>query len=218
MSPGRFSCCMRWGGQAAVEFTVALLALLLAACALYETMQWQRQRQLLHLALIEAARAGSVSHVHPQHMRAAFEAALAPLQHQSRHAAARAEGLIPWRLEVLQPSEAHYRRHGQHLPGLPELAINNDYQAEQDALRPGLPSIQQTNTLRLRLTYASAPATTLLAALLPYLAPLAGDACRRAILAAGWLAIRLELAMEMHSHPTRWPELAQVHTRSRPCG
>ncbi|KCB34502.1 hypothetical protein [Bordetella hinzii] len=218
MSPGLSSSHSRSRGQAAIEFIVALLALLLAASALYEAMQWHRQRQLLYLALIEAARAGSVSHLRPEAMARAFEAALAPLWHASHHRAARAAGLPPWRLEVLQPTEAHYRRHGQRLPGLPEPAINNDHQAEQARARPGPPTIHEANTLRLRLTYASAPATSLLAALLPGLAPLAGDACRHALLAGGWLALRLELSMEMHSHPVRWPETTGVHTRSRPCG
>ncbi|OZI74175.1 hypothetical protein [Bordetella genomosp. 12] len=218
MSPGLYVFRCRHRGQAAIEFTLAILVLLLAASALFEVLQWQRQRQLLYLALIEAARAGSVTHLHPDAMRRAFLAALAPLPPQPRHADARAAGLLPWRLEVLQPAEVHYRRHGQRQPGLPAPAINNDYQAEQARARPGSPSIHEANTLRLRLTYASAPATSLLAALLPGLAPLAGDACQRALLAAGWLAIRLELSMEMHSHPARWPEIEGVHTLSRPCG
>ncbi|AZY52039.1 hypothetical protein [Bordetella avium] len=217
MSRGQFSFDYREAGQAALEFSIAALTLLLAAWALYEGMLWHRQRQILHLALLDAARAASFSHIHPQTMARALEAGLKALPHDDQDRLA-AQDLRRWRLEVLQPGEAHYRRHGRQLRGLPSPAIRNDYQAEQQAARPGSPSIHEANMLRLRLTYASAPATPFLAALLPALAGLTADPCRRALLAAGWLPLRLELTLEMHSHAVRWPDSAGVNTRSRPCG
>lgn len=62
MSRGQFSFDYREAGQAALEFSIAALTLLLAAWALYEGMLWHRQRQILHLALLDAARAASFSH------------------------------------------------------------------------------------------------------------------------------------------------------------
>lgn len=195
-----------------VEFTVVLVLLIMLGTAMLETVRWQQQRHLLHVALLDAARAGSRLNLRPEPMAQALQAALRPLGRQNHRR---------WQLEVLQPGPAHYQRHGRRDLdlALPPPAIRHDYQAEQQSARPGEPTIFAANTLRLRLTYASEPATVLMAALLPLLAPMAGDACRRQALAAGKLALRLEITLEMQSDAARWPEVAgiPVHTRSQPC-
>lgn len=219
MHSGPFFFCMpprRQAGQALPEFLLSGLLVLWLGSALYETLQWRQQREVLYLALAEAARAGSRQHLDPQAMAQAFEAGLRPLAPR-RAAALAASGLPRWRLEVLQPSAVHYRLHGRTRPGAPSPAIRHDRQPEQHRLRPGPPTIFAANTLRLRLTYASRPATPWLAALLPALASWSADPCRRALLAAGWLPQRLELAIEMQSHAQRWPDTASVFAQRLPC-
>lgn len=206
----------RQAGQALPEFLLSGLLVLWLGSAIYETLQWRQEREVLYSALAEAARAGSRQQLDPQAMAQAFEAALRPLAAR-RAAALAAAGLPRWRLEVLQPAAAHYRLHGRTLPGLPAPAIRHDRQPEQHRLRPGPPTIFEANTLRLRLTYASSPATPWLAALLPALAALSTDPCRRALLAAGWLPQRLELTIEMQSHARRWPDTAGIFAQRLPC-
>lgn len=193
-------------GAAAVEFAVAAAIVLLLGLLAIEAAHWQGARQLAHLALMEAARAGATAHGDPARMRAAFLQALPPRPGRADLAAI--AGAHPWRIEVLLPDAQSFREHAR--PGLragPGLrAIDNDYQDLQHARRPPRPggqSIFQANTLRLRLTYLHRPLLPPLRGLLALLgrgrAGYAGNALR-----AGLLPIRVELETEMHSHPADW--------------
>ncbi|NNH21317.1 hypothetical protein HLB01_20030, partial [Bordetella trematum] len=69
----------RQAGQALPEFLLSGLLVLWLGSAIYETLQWRQEREVLYLALAEAARAGSRQQLDPQAMAQAFEAALRPL-------------------------------------------------------------------------------------------------------------------------------------------
>jgi hypothetical protein len=214
-----------------VEFAVAALPLLIAGLLVVEAARWHVVRQMLNLALLDAARAGATAHARPQVIDDAFEHGLLPLftppgQHRSAHARMRAEqldvtrqtGLLPWRIDILSPSGTAYadfgdaavRVDGAH--GLP--AINNDYQADQHARRRsrGWPdgrgprsglTIFDANTLRLRLTYIHAPLVPAVRAMLRAIgAAASGD---QAALRAGMLTMVMEMALPMQSHPVDWP-------------
>ena len=147
-----------------------------------EAATWQTVRQTVQLALMEAARAGAVSHAAPARMKAVFVQALRPLHggDASRQARALREAALladahPWRIEVLRPDARDFRLHARPglriapAPGLP--AIDNDYQDLQHARAPGQATdIFQANTLSLRLTYLHKPLSAPLRALLVALA------------------------------------------------
>lgn len=170
-------------GTALLEFTLAAAVLLPAALLAAEAATWQTVRQTVQLALMEAARAGAVSHAAPATMKAAFVQALRPLHggDASRQARALREAALladahPWRIEVLRPDARDFRLHARPglrivpAPGLP--AIDNDYQDLQHARRPPgqATDIFQANTLSLRLTYLHKPLSAPLRALLVALA------------------------------------------------
>ncbi|MGY6271732.1 TadE/TadG family type IV pilus assembly protein [Achromobacter denitrificans] len=213
----------RQRGAAAIEFAVAAAAVLLSGLLAVEAAHWQGARQLAHLALMEAARAGATAHGDPARIRAAFLQALLPRhaspsgQADARHRrdadmaelAAIADA-PPWRIEVLLPDGQSFREHAR--PGLRIAdagslrAIDNDYQGLQHARRPPRPggqSIFQANTLRLRLTYLHKPLLPPLRALLAALEH-AGEGYGGHARARGLLPIRVELETEMHSHPVDW--------------
>jgi hypothetical protein len=218
-------------GSALVESAVALSLVLFAGLAALEFTHWQLMRHLAQVALTEAARAGAAGHLRPSLMARDFEAGMAPRyaapdgdsRRRLRAAWARTTertGLPAWRIWVLQPDQPAYADFGQRGLALPDdlrgrTAIRNDYQAEQHAgraaqwpqgrgPRSGL-TIFEANTLRLRLVYAVEPLVPAMRPLLRGLAPGAADACARQILAAGALPLILDLAMDMQSHPVRWP-------------
>lgn len=70
--PAAFRAIRRQHGAAALEFAVAGAAVLLLGLLCIEAVQWQGARQMAHLALTEAARAGATGHGDPARMRAAF--------------------------------------------------------------------------------------------------------------------------------------------------
>ncbi|WP_251863802.1 TadE/TadG family type IV pilus assembly protein [Achromobacter sp. Marseille-Q4962] len=217
----------RQSGAAAVEFTVLAALLLLLGLAAIEAARWHQVRQVLHLALLEAARAGAMAHGDPRRIRAAFLQSLLPLHAHPQGPAEAARrrdraleslernaGLPAWRIEVLSPAPDAFRRHARRWParagqlpadaaGLP--AIGNDFQPEQHARPPAGPGpdIFEANTLRLRLRYLHRP-------MLPPVRALLGlwdggpDAYNRRALARGLLPMQMELALEMHSHPVDW--------------
>jgi hypothetical protein len=217
-----------------VEFAIMALPLLVAGLLVLETARWHVVRQMLNLALLEAARAGATSHGRPAVMDAAFEQALLPLFHppgshgspQARMRAAfldvtRQTGLLPWRIDVVSPSARafdDFRDAGLRVdiaPGLP--VIRNDYQAEQHARRRGLGwpggrgpasglTIFDANTLQLRLTYIHRPLVPGAGAILRTLARAAPG--YDAALGAGMLTFVMQLALPMQSHPVQWSGLA----------
>lgn len=218
-----FFAYSRQRGAAAIEFSVAAAMLLLLGLLATEAARWQAVRQLAHLALMEAGRAGATAHGNPVRMREAFLQGLLPLHvgaqgingarqrlNNSQEALADLTGLHPWRIEVLQPDERAFREHTR--PGLsvavaPGLrVIDNDYQDLQHARRPADPDgrrIFDANTLKLRLTYMHKPLLPPLRALLALLGRHDASYGGRAM-ASGLLPIQIELETEMHSHPADW--------------
>ncbi|MBB1627558.1 pilus assembly protein [Achromobacter sp. UMC71] len=210
-------------GAAAIEFAAAGAAVLLLGLLTIEAARWQGVRQVAHLALMEAARAGATSHGDPARIRAAFLQGLLPLhadaqgaagarrrQTQDLDRAAALAGTTPWRIEILQPDAQAFRDHAR--PGLDTAAprglraIDHNYQDLQHARRP-LPdtrSIFRANTLKLRLTYLYQPLLPPLRMLLAALSKADGSYAAAAQ-ARGLAPIGMELEMEMQSHPVDWP-------------
>ena len=217
----------RQRGAAALEFAVAGAMVLLLGLLGIEAARWQTVRQMAHLALIEAGRAGATAHGHPAPMRDAFLQGLLPLyvgpqgeagaraRLKLGHAALSAtSGLTPWRIEILQPDARAFREHGradlrvQAAPG--RRAIDNDYQDLQHARRPARPgsaTIFDANTLTLRLTYLHKPLLPPMQAVLALLARADAASYAGQAQARGLLPIQLELEMEMHTHPVDWAGL-----------
>lgn len=217
-------------GAAALEFAVAASIVLLLGLLGVEAARWQGVRQMAHLALIEAGRAGATAHAHPARMREAFLQALLPLyagaqgetgarrrREQQQAALIAHSGLTPWRIEVLQPDARAFREQGRaglRVPVAPgRRAIDNDYQDLQHArrpARPGGPSIFDANTLTLRLTYLHKPLLPPIRALLALLGR--NDTARYvgAARAKGLLPIQVELDIEMHTHPVDWAGLTPL--------
>jgi hypothetical protein len=221
--PRAFRVASRQHGAAAIEFAVAGAIVLLLGLLSVEAARWHGARQMAHLALMEAGRAGATNHGDPARMRSAFLEALLPLHADAdgqpgalrRRDGAMADvktlmGSAPWRIEVLLPDDQSFREHGR--PGLrvtaaPSLrAIDNNFQDLQHARRPPRPGGQDiflANTLRLRLTYLHRPLLPPLRALLTVLGRQDGSYTGHA-LAKGLLPIQVELEQEMHSHPLDW--------------
>ena len=173
-------------GAAALEFTLVATLVLLLALGTVEAVRWQLTRQVVHLALMQAARAGATAHADPARIRAAFQQALLPLHAgnggdagaRRRQASAQARiaasvGASPWRIEILRPD-------------LPDSR-----------------GIFLANTLRLRLTYLYRPLLPPLRSLLAALAGADGSYAAAAR-ASGLVPIGMELELEMHSHPVDW--------------
>lgn len=173
-------------GAAALEFTLVATLVLLLALGTVEAVRWQLTRQVVHLALLQAARAGATAQADPARIRAAFQQALLPLHAgnggdagaRRRQASAQARiaasvGASPWRIEILRPD-------------LPDSR-----------------GIFLANTLRLRLTYLYRPLLPPLHALLAALAGADGSYAAAAW-ANGLAPIAMELELEMHSHPVDW--------------
>lgn len=210
-------------GAAALEFSVAAAIVLLLGLLSAEAARWHGARQMAHLALMEAGRAGATAHGDPARMRSAYLQALLPLyadaqgpagaaRRQQRALAELAEitGSAPWRIEVLLPDEQSFRDHARTnlkvaaAPGL--RAIDNDYLDLQHARRPPRPGTQdifRANTLKLRLTYLHKPLLPPLRALLAVLGR-GDDSYAGLARASGLLPIRIELETEMHTHPVDW--------------
>ena len=213
----------RQRGAAAIEFAVAGVLVLLLGLLCVEAAQWQGTRQMAHLALMQAARAGATGHGDPARMHTAFLQALLPLHaHASGLAGARQRrdramadlrmlvGTEPWRIEVLLPDDQSFREHGHaglRVASAPDLrAIDNGYQDLQHARRPPRPGGQDiflANTLKLRLTYLHKPLLPPLRALLAMLGRQDGSYAGHA-LAKGVLPIVVELEHDMHTHPVDW--------------
>lgn len=208
-------------GATLLEFALAAPPLLLLGVLAAEAAHWHLARQLAYVALVDAARAGATAHGHPDAIAQAFEQAARPRHAQAGGDARAAQrrawrrlqvqaGMPAWRIEVLQPSavalQAHARA-GLAVAGAPgRRAASNDYQAEQHAARgapPGGPTIFDANTLHLRLTYLHEPLAPLTRVLLRQ-AGRAAEACAQHALERGLLALRMELRIEMQSHPVDW--------------
>ena len=218
-------------GFANLEFLIVALPLLMTAAGIFEASRWHMTREIVSVALLQAARAGSTNHAHPLAIQQAFEAALAPLyapagryanpQARMRQRIRRFEdrsGQPAWQITIAHPNALEFQDFRQDdLPiaqrtGLP--AINNNYQYEQDLqLGTGQASgatIYAANTLQLNAVYHYEPVVPGLSLLLRTLFG-SGKPASTPGLGLGVLPIRSSISIEMQSHPVFWQSSANTH-------
>ncbi|MER1966228.1 hypothetical protein [Castellaniella sp. GW247-6E4] len=241
--PSRAATARQRGAGMAGFLLTALPVLLLGAGGI-ETAHWLFLRQSLGFALVEAGRAAITRQAEPAALAQAFERALRILHPQPpqleaalawrRHAL---DGL-PWRIRIVRPARAAFLDHADAdlgARGAPArlATIRNDRQDEQyrrDRAK-GWPegrgptsgdTIFEANTLALELTWPHRPLLPGVAAVLRLMArPSAPSDYRQRVLAQGLLPIMRSTMLAMHSHPARWPDLADgrvVHEGSAPTG
>jgi len=211
-----------------MEFLLVSIPVMLLTLGGVELSHWFHVRQMVDLALVEAARAGATQHAQPAVIARAFEHALRPLFAAPTPQAADARvtraldqhrramhGAPPWQIRILRPDARDYARFND-----PTLAaaqghptIRNDYQAEQQhagvadsASDAADRTVFAANTLELRLVYPHAPLLPGIGHLLASLHTPADDYASLA-LAAGLLPIVREIRLDMASHPVDWPPL-----------
>ena len=200
-------------GMAATEFILVSLPLLLAGLGAFEAAHWNLTRQAASLALLEAARAGSVSQADPAAIEDAFRKALQPLGNPSQRLP---QGQAPWRIDILSPRAAHFT----DFPGPGRdgtRSIRHAYQdlQHQRALASGRPggrgsasgdTIFGANTLTLRLDYLHVPLVPGMRSLLRQLGAALPDAgfAAQAMRRAGTLPIRQTVSVTMQSSPRDW--------------
>lgn len=230
----------RQTGQALIEFAIVAIPILLAGAAIIEVARWQAARMMAGMALLEAARAASTQHGNPDALQSAFEYALRPwfaasgshrdsAHHQRTHFAAIEAQLAqaPYRIQIDAPNDGHFARFAD--PALKLAAagsrkiINADYLAEQHARSKSRraasgDTIYDATTLKLRLTYLHTPIVPGVRALVQMLGS-SSDAFGTQAIAKGFIPIRRDIALEMHSHPVQWTTVNHamarvVHTRT----
>lgn len=218
-------------GVGAIEFLAVVFPLLLATMAAFEVSRWHMTRETINLALLQAARAGSVSHAHPQDIEDAFLIALSPLYAPAGRHASPYERMIyelnqfehdsgqrNWDIAILHPDVAEFADFMQQdLPiarqtGNP--AINNNYQYEQHQQRSkGVVSgstIFDANTLQLQARYLYAPVTPGMRRLLRMVFATIGQP-GSPLATHGVLPIIAGVTIEMQSHPVFWQSAQTRH-------
>jgi len=142
----------RSSGFSLIEFLLISVPILLLTLGGIELAHWFHVRQMVGLALVEAARAGATQHAQPAAIAQAFEQALRPLfagatpqVTDARLAAAlrtRSHAMDdgpPWQIRIVRPDARDFAQFAApalaiaRRSGLP--AIRNDYQVEQQQLR-----------------------------------------------------------------------------------
>jgi len=214
-------------GFSIIEFLLVSVPILLLTLGGVEAAHWYHVRQMVDLALVEAARAGATHNARPEVMAQAFEQALQPLfvgtsprathTRLTRTLDARSHAMgnaPPWQIRILRPNAHDYAQFSDpnlaiaRASGLP--TIRNDYQYEQQRRRApsgaDKDSIFAANTLELRLVYPHSPLIPGVAHLLAGLqAP--SDAYAQDAFAAGLLPMVRDIQLDMASHPVAWPSL-----------
>lgn len=209
-------------------FLVTAVPILMLGLGGVELTHWMSLRQVLSLALMDAARVGATRQARPAAIATAFEQGLR-MAYPGPAAATRAlrqrrQALgLPWHIGIRQPAPAAFLDHAdaalvapRDAPG--QASIRNDYQALQHARRlaQGWPqgrgprsghTIYEANTLTMDLLWPHRPMLPGLAALIRALAPLSTDAAQARIMAAGYLPFRRRVVVTMQSDPSAWPPL-----------
>ncbi len=209
------------------------MALLLAGMGAFEASRWNMTREALSLALLQAARTGSVSHARPQAIEDAFLHGLTVLYAPpGRFPTARARmedtlrrferdnDRLAWEIEILHPNAAEYADFMQkNLPIAIESgnpAINNNYQFEQHQQIPqgrfSGSTIYEANTLQLQLVYLYQPVVPGMKALLRKAVRAIGEK-DSPMSTLGVVPIRTGISIEMHSHPVLWMSAQTRHVR-----
>jgi len=218
----------QWGATL-VEWSIGATVLFLAIALGVEFAHWQTTRHIAAIALMEAARAGSVQHARPQAIRQAFLNTMqARFAHHTSSAQAmtrsfervRASSRLPaWQIEQRSPDEAAFRgapvHDGRSIPQARGKRVLRHDLTERDGQPRHLDSPGKVSrptalnahparalTLDLRLTYHQP-------ALFPAIARLASsltshDTPIGRAWAAGLLVIRLDHKIEMQSDAVQW--------------
>ncbi|MDQ2140318.1 hypothetical protein RBI14_19335 [Alcaligenaceae bacterium B3P038] len=216
------------------------MPILLAGAAIIEVARWQAARMMAGMALLEAARAASTQHGNPDALQSAFEHALRPWfaasgsngdsanRQRTRFAAIEAQlAQAPYRVQIDAPNDSHFARFADPTLKLAAAGsrkiINADYVAEQHARSKSRraasgDTIFDATTLKLRLTYLHAPIVPGVRAIVQILGS-SSDAFGTQAIAKGFIPIRRDIALEMHSHPVQWTTVNHamarvVHTRT----
>ncbi len=193
-----------------------------------ELTHWMSLRQVLSLALMDAARVGATRQARPAAIATAFEQGLR-MAYPGAEAATwalrqRRQALgLPWHIGIRQPAPAAFLDHADATLSAPrdapeQASIRNDYQALQHARRlaQGWPqgrgprsghTIYEANTLTMDLLWPHRPMLPGLSALIRALASLSADAAQARIMAAGYLPFRRRVIVTMQSDPSAWPPL-----------
>lgn len=229
----RFTLVISQRGFAAIEFLIVAIPLLMASTASYEVSRWYMTREAVSLALLQAGRAGSVSHARPFVIEAAFLDALTPLyapagafpspRSRMEETIKRFEQLnrLPaWQITIVHPNAAEYADFMQKdLPialktGNP--AINNNYQHEQHQHMPkgkvSGSTIYDANTLQLQLRYQYQPVVPGMRTLLRKAAAAVGDT-DSPMSTLGIVPVTAAITIEMQSHPVLWISEQTTHVR-----
>lgn len=229
----------RQAGASAISFTIVALPLITLALGTIEIAHWFHTRQLISLALVEAARAASTRHNHPQAMAQAFEQALGPrytMGHPDRTRARIRRALQrrqqdlsqPWQITMVSPSFSAFQDFADpslQVPANGQAAIRNSYQAEQHerAISRGWPggrgphsgqTVFEANTLVLEAVWPHRPYFPLLQAVLRPLGSATGSYTERA-LSQGYVPMRRQVTLTMQSNPVRWPSATQAQANTR---
>lgn len=231
MPPSPFLCRPAYltyqSGMGTTGFLLLALPILLLGLGGIDLAHGLFVRQALSHALIEAGRAATVDHAHPDTLVRAFERALHPLflrAESLQHALAqrhRDTAQAPWQIRIIQPRRSAFTDHADpdaRVAGDPpgQRAINHDYQAlqHQRRLSEGWfqgrgPASKQTifeaNTLTLELIWPHEPLVPGIKALIRALSP-SDDSYRSRLMAHGYLPILRGVSLSMQSHPVDWPD------------
>lgn len=212
------------------EFLLTAIPTLLLGMGGYELTRWHHTRHLLNLALVEAARAGSVHHAMPEQITRHFEQALDPLFASATNPSRKKEQYLQsvenitqqpaWQITLQSPKREHFLDfHRKDLAIAQQTglyAIDNNYQKEQHN-RKGLgtlsqESIYEANTLSISLSYAYEPIVPGMKFLFKQLRHFYTEPRTATLLSHGFLPMKHTLSISMQSHPVQWPSTAKVIT------
>lgn len=222
-------------GQGALEFTLAVAPVLLAALGALEAIHWYNVRQAVNQALMQGLRAGITEHAQPQAIAAAFDQSMLLLfpptttasaqQNQQRRYRHHTQQLgAPWHMQILSPTAAHYAAHADPSLAISRrtglAAIRNSYQREQH--QQGKKSASGAGNPPTTGQPPPVPdifqANTLsLRVVFPHSPLLPGmrslftlmgkrnGSVNERTFAAGYLPVVQQLSLPMQSHPVQWP-------------
>ena len=222
-----------------LEWAIAGGALLMAGGLVFEAAQWQLTRQVADIALMEAARAGSVHHADPTAIEAAFLRVFRARYASGRPGSATARdnglmlrtfsrtqtrsGMRAWWIDQLSPTDDAFSRLSDPSLRVPGVAGRRIIAYDVFEQRPAnqwlladpikLPPRPRGDTTRLRLhlrlTYLHPVTLPGLARVLALWHDTHGDAVTRRAWRAGLIPMRLETQIEMQSHAVQWRNLGR---------
>lgn len=222
-------------GQGALEFTLAVVPVLLAALGALEAIHWYNVRHTVNQALMQGLRAGITEHARPQAIAAAFDQSMLLLfpptttasaqQNQQRRYRRHTLQLgAPWHMQILSPTAAHYAAHADPSLAISQstglAAIRNSYQREQhlqskeSAPGAGNPPVTGQPPPLPDIFQANTLSVRVVfphSPLLPGMRSLftllgkRNGSVNERTFAAGYLPVVQQLSLPMQSDPVQWP-------------